>query len=70
MGITKPEIDMSSTYVSLHYHLVFGTKNREPLIASNGVPACTNTLAARSPASEGFRKGLAAWRIMSIFSSV
>jgi REP element-mobilizing transposase RayT len=24
---------MSSTYLSLHYHLVFGTKNREPLIA-------------------------------------
>jgi putative transposase len=23
---------MSSTYLSLHYHLVFGTKNREPLI--------------------------------------
>jgi REP element-mobilizing transposase RayT len=27
----RPE--MSSTYLSLHYHLVFGTKNREPLIA-------------------------------------
>jgi REP element-mobilizing transposase RayT len=24
---------MSSTYLSLHYHLVFSTKNREPLIA-------------------------------------
>jgi REP element-mobilizing transposase RayT len=24
---------MSSTYLSLHYHIVFGTKNREPLIA-------------------------------------
>jgi putative transposase len=24
---------MSSTYLSLHYHLVFGTRNREPLIA-------------------------------------
>jgi REP element-mobilizing transposase RayT len=24
---------MPSTYLSLHYHLVFGTKNREPLIA-------------------------------------
>lgn len=23
---------MSSTYLSLHYHLVFGTKNREPFI--------------------------------------
>jgi REP element-mobilizing transposase RayT len=25
---------MSSTYLSLHYHIVFGTKNREPLIAA------------------------------------
>ncbi len=25
---------MSSTYLSLHYHLVFATKNREPLIAA------------------------------------
>ena len=25
---------MGSTYLSLHYHLVFGTKNREPFIAS------------------------------------
>ncbi len=24
---------MSSTYLSLHYHLVFGTKNRKPFIA-------------------------------------
>ena len=24
---------MASTYLSLHYHLVFGTKNREPFIA-------------------------------------
>ncbi len=26
---------MASTYLSLHYHLVFGTKNREPLIATS-----------------------------------
>jgi hypothetical protein len=25
---------MGSTYLSLHYHLVFSTKNRQPLIAS------------------------------------
>ncbi len=25
---------MASTYLSLHYHLVFGTKNREPLIGT------------------------------------
>lgn len=25
--------NMPSTYLSLHYHLVFGTKNREPLVA-------------------------------------
>lgn len=27
-----PVINMGSTYLSLHYHLVFGTKNREPTI--------------------------------------
>lgn len=26
---------MSSTHLSLHYHLVFGTKNREPTIAAD-----------------------------------
>ncbi len=26
---------MPSTYLSLHYHIVFGTKNREPLIPSS-----------------------------------
>src|SRR5258708_20100814 len=26
--------NMASTYLSLHYHLVFGTKNREPMIAA------------------------------------
>jgi putative transposase len=29
---------MGSTYLSLHYHLVFGTKNREPLIARDWWP--------------------------------
>ena len=29
---------MSSTYLSLHYHLVFGTKNREPWIAPQWRP--------------------------------
>jgi len=29
---------MSTTYLSLHYHLVFGTKNREPLIAPSWRP--------------------------------
>src|SRR5258706_16402439 len=26
---------MASTYLSLHYHLVFGTKHREPIIAAD-----------------------------------
>jgi len=26
---------MASTYLSLHYHIVFGTKNREPTIAAS-----------------------------------
>jgi putative transposase len=29
---------MASTYLSLHYHLVFGTKNREPFIAPDWRP--------------------------------
>ena len=29
---------MGSTYLSLHYHLVFGTKNREPIIAPEWRP--------------------------------
>ena len=29
---------MGSTYLSLHYHLVFGTKNREPFIAPDWRP--------------------------------
>ena len=29
---------MASTYLSLHYHLIFGTKNREPLIAPSWRP--------------------------------
>jgi REP element-mobilizing transposase RayT len=32
-GMPEPRIAMSSTYLSLHYHLVFGTKNREAIIA-------------------------------------
>src|SRR6476646_9073663 len=29
---------MGSTYLSLHYHLVFATKNREPIIAADWRP--------------------------------
>jgi putative transposase len=29
---------MSSTHLSLHYHIVFSTKNRQPLIADNFSP--------------------------------
>jgi REP element-mobilizing transposase RayT len=29
---------VGSTYLSLHYHLVFGTKNREPIIAAGWRP--------------------------------
>jgi len=29
---------MSSTYLSLHYHLVFSTKNREPLLPASSLP--------------------------------
>jgi REP element-mobilizing transposase RayT len=32
-NISARELPVASTYLSLYYHLVFGTKNREPLIA-------------------------------------
>jgi putative transposase len=42
---------MSSTHLSLHYHIVFSTKNRQPLIADNFCPklhaflgGCINTV--------------------------
>ena len=62
---------MASTYLSLHYHLVFGTKHREPCIASPVAHrACMNTWAGRFRASVDFRKGSAVQPIMSICSSV
>ena len=36
---------MSSTHLSLHYHLVFGTKNHEPPLPPPGATGCTLTLA-------------------------
>jgi REP element-mobilizing transposase RayT len=33
-GVAANLNDMPSTFLSLHYHLVFGTKDRTPLIAS------------------------------------
>jgi putative transposase len=31
-GTLKQDSNMPSTYLSLHYHIVFSTKNREPLL--------------------------------------
>jgi REP element-mobilizing transposase RayT len=50
---------MASTYLSLHYHLVFATKNREAVIAPEW----------RSCMSVDFRRASAAWPIMSTFWS-
>ncbi len=36
---------MGSTHLSLHFHLIFGTKDHEPLMARSGVPGCTPTWA-------------------------
>jgi hypothetical protein len=38
---------MASTYLSLHYHLVFGTKNREPFIAADWRPRLHEYLGTR-----------------------
>ena len=49
---------MSSTYLSLHYHLVFGTKNREPLIASEWRSRLHEYLGGTISGLGGFPQGI------------
>jgi putative transposase len=49
---------MSSTYLSLHYHLVFGTKNREPLIAPKWHPRLHEYLGGTISGLGGFPEGI------------
>ena len=57
---------MGSTFLSLHYHLVFSTKNREEFIEESWPNAFTNTLAARFVVSADNQRELAAWQITCI----
>jgi putative transposase len=49
---------MGSTYLSLHYHLVFGTKNREPLIASEWRSRLHEYLGGTISGLGGFPQGI------------
>ena len=49
---------MSSTYLSLHYHLVFGTKNREPLIGPEWRPRLHDYLGGTIRGLDGFPEGV------------
>ncbi len=49
---------MPSTYLSLHYHLVFSTKNREPLIAELWAKRFHEYLGGTVSALGGFPQGI------------
>ena len=49
---------MASTYLSLHYHLVFSTKNREPLIAAAWRPRLHEYLGGTLRVLGGFPEGI------------
>ena len=49
---------MPSTYLSLHYHLVFGTKNREPLIAPEWRARLHDYLGGTIRGLDGFPEGV------------
>jgi hypothetical protein len=60
---------MGSTYLSLNYHLVFGTKNREPVIAPDWRPRLHEYLGGTVSGSAGSHRGSGAWPITSTCSS-
>jgi REP element-mobilizing transposase RayT len=49
---------MGSTYLSLHYHLIFGTKNREPFIAPDWRPRLHEYLGGTIAGLGGFPQGV------------
>jgi putative transposase len=49
---------MASTYLSLHYHIVFGTKNRAPLIAAHWRPRLHDYLGGIVRRLGGFPEGI------------
>jgi hypothetical protein len=57
---------MASTYLSLHYHLVFGTKRREPLIAVEWRSRLHEYMGGTISGLGGSLKELGAWPTTSI----
>ena len=49
---------MSSTYLSLHYHIVFSTKDRAPLIAESWRPRLHEYLGGTARGLGGFPEGI------------
>ena len=49
---------MASTYLSLHYHLVFATKNREPLIDAEWRPRLHQYLGGTISGLDGVPQGI------------
>ena len=49
---------MSSTYLSLHYHLIFSTKLREPLIGADWQDRLHEYLGGTVKGLEGFPQGV------------
>ncbi len=49
---------MASTYLSLHYHIVFGTKNRAPLIDAEWRPRLHDYLGGTIRGLGGFPEGI------------
>jgi putative transposase len=50
--------NMSGTYVSLHYHVVFSTKKREPLIGAEWLPRLHEYLGGTVHGLGGFCQGV------------
>jgi len=49
---------MPSTYLSLHYHLVFSTKDRTPLIQRSWRPRLHESLGGTLAGLDGFPQGV------------
>ena len=63
---------MSSTHLSLHFHVVFGTKHQRPLIAPaqrNRQPVYSREARARRPSSTGTKIHAPNWRMRSLTPS-
>ncbi len=56
-ALTVPNA-MASTYLSLHYHLVFSTKNRAPLISADWRPRLHEYLGGTLRGLGGFPEGI------------